>query len=41
MRQTTYAVALTEEERVRLRTLVGSGVAPARVLTRAPDSPQG
>ena len=35
MRQTKYAVLLTEEERARLRTLVGAGVAPARMLTRA------
>ena len=35
MRQTKYAVVLSEEERARLRTLVGSGVAPARMLTRA------
>jgi hypothetical protein len=35
MRQTKYAVYLTETERARLRTLVGSGVAPARMLTRA------
>jgi homeodomain-containing protein len=35
MRQTKYAVVLSEEERARLRTLVGSGVAPARTLTRA------
>ncbi len=35
MRQTKYAVALTEAERARLRALVGSGVAPARTLTRA------
>ena len=35
MRQTKYAVALTEAERARLRTLVGSGTAPARTLTRA------
>jgi hypothetical protein len=28
-------VALTEAERARLRTLTGSGVAPARILTRA------
>ena len=35
MRQTKYAVALTEAERAQLRTLVGSGVAPARMLTRA------
>ena len=35
MRQTKYAVFLTEAERARLRTLVGSGVAPARTLTRA------
>jgi hypothetical protein len=30
-----YRVVLTEEERAALRTLVGSGVAPARMLTRA------
>ena len=35
MRQTKYAVVLTAEERARLRTLVGSGTAPARMLTRA------
>ena len=35
MRQTKYAVHLTEAERARLRTLVGAGVAPARLLTRA------
>jgi Homeodomain-like domain len=35
MRQTKYAVYLTEAERAQLRTLVGSGVAPARLLTRA------
>jgi hypothetical protein len=35
MRQTKYAVSLTEAERARLRMLVGSGVAPARQLTRA------
>ncbi len=35
MRQTKYAVHLTETERARLRTLVGAGVAPARMLTRA------
>jgi hypothetical protein len=35
MRQTKYAVILTEAERARLRTLVGSGRAPARLLTRA------
>ena len=35
MRKTKYAVELTEEERARLRTLVGSGTAPARTLTRA------
>ena len=35
MRQTKYAVALTEAERAQLRTLVGSGIAPARSLTRA------
>jgi hypothetical protein len=35
MRQTKYAVELTEAERAQLRTLVGAGVAPARMLTRA------
>lgn len=30
-----YHVVLTEEERAHLRTLVGSGIAPARMLTRA------
>jgi hypothetical protein len=35
MRQTKYAVHLTEAERARLRTLIGSGEAPARMLTRA------
>jgi hypothetical protein len=35
MRQTKYAVVLSEEERARLRTLVGRGTAPARMLTRA------
>lgn len=35
MRQTKYAVYLTEAERAQLRTFVGSGVAPARMLTRA------
>jgi hypothetical protein len=35
MRQTKYAVSLTEAERAQLRTLVGSGIAPARMLTRA------
>ena len=30
-----YRVMLTEEQRAELRTLVGSGVAPARMLTRA------
>jgi hypothetical protein len=35
MRKTKYAVALTEAERAQLRTLVGSGRAPARLLTRA------
>ena len=30
-----YAVALSEAERARLRTLVGSGAAPARRLTHA------
>jgi hypothetical protein len=35
MRQTKSAVYLTEAERAQLRTLVGSGIAPARTLTRA------
>ena len=35
MRNTKYAVVLTEEERAELRTLVGSGMASARLLTRA------
>lgn len=30
-----YRVSLDEEQRARLRTLVGSGTAPARLLTRA------
>ena len=33
MRKTKYAVHLTEGERARLRTLVGCGTAPARMLT--------
>ena len=35
MRQTKYTVTLSEPERAQLRTLVGSGTAPARTLTRA------
>ena len=35
MRKTKDAVYLTEFERAQLRTLVGSGIAPARTLTRA------
>ena len=35
MRLTKYAVTLTEAERAELRTLVGRGTAPARMLTRA------
>jgi len=35
MRQTKYAVRLSDEERARLRTLVGRGVAPARLLSHA------
>ncbi len=35
MRKTKYAVYLTEAERGQLRTLVGSGCAPARMLARA------
>jgi hypothetical protein len=35
MRQTKYAVFLTEAERAQVRTLIGRGAAPARLLTRA------
>ena len=35
MRKTKYAVTLTEAERAALRTLIGRGEAPARLLTRA------
>ena len=35
MRKTKYAVKLTEEERARLRTMIGSGTAPARALSHA------
>jgi Homeodomain-like domain len=35
MRQTKYAVNLTEEQRAQLRTLIGQGTAPARKLTHA------
>ncbi len=35
MRKTKYAVDLTEAERARLRTLIGQGQAPARMLTHA------
>ena len=35
MRKTKYAVYLTEAERAHLRTLIGSGEAPARMLTHA------
>ena len=35
MRKTKYAVYLTEGERAHLRTLIGSGEAPARMLTHA------
>jgi hypothetical protein len=35
MPKTKYAVMLTEAERARLRTLIGRGEAPARMLTRA------
>jgi hypothetical protein len=35
MHKTKYAVELTELERAQLRTLVGSGIAPARMLSRA------
>ena len=35
MRQTKYTVILTEAERAHLRTLIGQGTAPARLLTHA------
>jgi hypothetical protein len=35
MRQSKYAVYLSEEERAQLRTLLGRGEAPARRLTHA------
>jgi transposase len=35
MRKTKYAVVLSAEERAQLRTLVGRGVAPARLLAHA------
>jgi hypothetical protein len=35
MRKTKYAVYLTEAERAQLRTLIGSGEAPARMLSHA------
>jgi hypothetical protein len=35
MRQTKYAVCLSEGERAHLRTLIGQGEAPARLLTHA------
>jgi hypothetical protein len=35
VRKSKYAVELTEAERAQLRTLVGTGIAPARMLTRA------
>jgi hypothetical protein len=35
MRKTKYAVDLSEDERAHLRTLVGSGAAPARTLAHA------
>jgi hypothetical protein len=35
MRKTKYAVYLTEAERAQLRTLIGRGTAPARLLTHA------
>lgn len=35
MRQTKYAVSLSEAERAQLRTLIGRGEAPARRLTHA------
>jgi hypothetical protein len=35
MRQTKYSVRLTEAERADLRTRIGQGTAPARLLTHA------
>lgn len=35
MRQNKYTVMLTETERAQLRTLIGAGSAPARLLTHA------
>jgi hypothetical protein len=35
MRQTNYAVRLTDEDRAQLRTMIGQGTAPARRLTHA------
>lgn len=35
MRKTKYAVSLTEAERARLRTLIGCGEGPARMLAHA------
>jgi hypothetical protein len=35
MRQTKYTVILTEEDRAYLRTVIGQGTAPARLLTHA------
>ncbi len=35
MRQTKYTVFLTESARAQLRTLIGQGTAPARLLTHA------
>lgn len=35
MRKTKYAVSLTEAERARLRTLIGCGEGPARMLGHA------
>jgi Homeodomain-like domain len=35
MRKSKYAVTLSDEERARLRTLIGCGAAPARMLMHA------
>jgi hypothetical protein len=35
MHKTKHAVELSEEERARLRTMIGAGAAPARALTHA------
>jgi hypothetical protein len=41
MRQTKYAVQLTEEERAQLQTLLGRGTAPHSAVDARPHSAQG